>query len=76
MYSTLVLMAEGLHSKFALAKENSEKNDEISTRIQQMQEQIQELLLEARLAWQDRQERNDLTIELVAIQSKKLTIDQ
>lgn len=36
-------MAEGLRSKAALTKQNSEKNDEIQSRLQQMQNQIQEL---------------------------------
>lgn len=39
-------MDEGLHLKFAFAKKNSERNDELLTIFQQMQEQIQELLLE------------------------------
>lgn len=38
--------------------------------MQQMQEQIQDLLPEAQYAWEDKQEKNDLTTRLAAIESK------
>lgn len=63
-------MAESVRSKSAFAEENSEKIDEYSTIFQEMNEQVQELLLEARLVRQERQENKDIATKIAAIEAK------
>lgn len=43
-------MVEGLRSRYAIAKDNNDKNDELSLQIKEIQEHIQELLLEGSLS--------------------------
>lgn len=46
-------MAEGLHSRSAMTKDNADKNDCLSLQIKELQEQIHELVLDSRFARQD-----------------------
>lgn len=64
---------EGLRTKAAMDKENSYKNDDLSVRILHMQDQIQELLMEARQARQPKQEKNNLSSKCFGVHDRQGT---
>lgn len=47
-------MAKGLRSKSAMTKDTTHRNEVFSTKLQNVQDQIQELVLESRLGKQER----------------------
>lgn len=63
-------MADVLCSNSSVDKATYDKNDYSDLRMQQMQDQLQEILLEMRLSHQDRQECADLTNRLAALENK------
>lgn len=63
-------MVEGLRSKSVNAKDENEKGEDFAKKFQQMQDQIQELVLESRMARKDKLEQRDFVTRLVEIEAK------